>query len=310
MCLFGHAPNSGAGLKEMLCTSKTKGVQSMNEKQDRVGETLSSLIQLFESGKAPEALAVTVLPSPDVPSHQWSLNNRLLLWIAGTGDARGYRQWQEVGRHVQKGRHAIFILAPRLKRVQSSQEVPAQAPGNAAAGAETKGRQVLCGFLAVPVFRFEDTEGEPLQPNLNPPELPPLSDVAQAWGLKIQYAGRTGPYLGMYRHSEDGPGEILLATQEEQVFFHELAHAAQYRVWSDLKPDQKARKEIAAELAACVLARLYGRRSPDEGRSYQYIKHYCEQDGRSLVKALWGMVADTEAILHAIVETHSQAACV
>jgi len=34
------------------------------------------------------------------------------MFIANTGDARGYRQWQKVGCHVKKKAKAFTILAP------------------------------------------------------------------------------------------------------------------------------------------------------------------------------------------------------
>ncbi len=265
----------------------------MKSRQDRVSEILEGIVKLFESGQAPEAMAVRALPPPDIPAAKWSLSNNLLIWIAGTGDARGYRQWREVERHVRKGARAVYILAPsfRVKEEETKD-------------GETERKQVLSGFRAVPVFRFEDTDGEALQHDLDPPEPPPLMDVAEAWGLTVRYVGSSGPYLGYYRQNEDRPCEITLATHEEQVFFHELAHAAQYRVWPDIKPHQKLRKEIAAELAACVLARLYGRKSANEGFSYEYVKSYSNQHQKPLGKSLWGLVTDTEKVLKAILETH------
>jgi hypothetical protein len=328
-------------------------VPQSNIREDRVRDTLHSLVRLFESGQAPEAIAVSALPRPSIPSSKWSLSNNLLLWIAGTGDARGFRQWQEVRRHVRQGAKAIYILAPRLARSKSRKDTDAIVSASAETqghtgqhtgpdhpislhGAATRrqnGRVVTCvdchprrdnssvpandgaiahplvlaGFLAVPVFRFEDTDGEPLQHDLTPPASPPLTDVAQAWGLTVRYVGYSGPYLGYYRHNADRPHEITLATHDEQVFFHELAHAAQYRTWTDLKPGQKLRKEVAAELAACALARLCGRKSANEGHTYQYIKHYCDQENKPLDRTLWGLVSDTEAILRAILNAKSQA---
>jgi antirestriction protein ArdC len=268
----------------------------MKSRQDRVSKSLEGIVKLFESGQASEAMAVRSLPPPDTPAAKWSLNNNLLLWIAGTGDARGYRQWREAGRHVRKGARAIHILAPTFQVKEEETDT-----------GDTERKQVLRGFRAVPVFRFEDTDGDPLQHDLEPPQPPPLMDVAEAWGLTVRYVGNSGPYLGYYRHHKERPSEITLATHEEQVFFHELAHAAQYRVWPDIKPQQKLRKEIAAELAACVLARLYGRRSANEGFSYQYVKSYCDEHQKPLNKCLWSLVADTEKVLKAILETHATA---
>lgn len=289
-------------------------------RKDRVQGTLQTLVRLFESGQAPQALSFATLPSPHAPCDHWSFANNLILWMNNTGDARGYRQWQAVGRHVVKGARALYILAPLLRTPKRNQGQPRSrldstpassdegrpATNTAPHGDSSEPKRVLSGFLAVPVFRFEDTDGEPLQHDLEPPEAPPLAEVAKAWGLKVQYIGYAGPYLGLYRRPfHELPEEILLCTHEEQVFFHELAHAAQYRVWAGLKPEEKLRKEVAAELAACVLARLVGRKQPNEGSSYRYIKHWCEREGKDLGKTLWAHVADTEKILRAILDAQT-----
>ena len=82
-----------------------------------------------------------------------------LLYTTETNDARGFRQWQEVGRHVKEGAKAITILAPRfIKKHQENGE---------------DGKVILVGFLSVPVFRVEDTEGDPLDyQKIELPELP------------------------------------------------------------------------------------------------------------------------------------------
>src|SRR5437016_5817311 len=83
---------------------------------------------------------------------RWSLNNRLLAMIAGTSDARGYRQWQEVGRFVKGGTKALYIVAPKKFKKGEVED------------AETGEKHAvfgISGFLAVPLFRFEDTDGKP-----------------------------------------------------------------------------------------------------------------------------------------------------
>ena len=300
-------------MKTLEPTSSAPASVAAPSNEQKVSVTLQNLIQLFESGNAPKAISQIVLPCPDIPASKWSIGNNLLLWIAGTGDARGFRQWQEVKRFVRKGARAIYILAPTFKSVdreRGQKNSSAQASGTnhvpIAANPNQDKIQILCGFRAVPVFRFEDTDGEALTHDLTPPEPPPLFEVAEQWGLTVRYAGCSGNYLGYYRHNSDRPHEITLCTHDEQVFFHELAHASQYRVWPDIQPNQKLRKEVAAEMAACVLARLYGRKSANEGSSYLYVKTYCEANGKSLGKTLWSLVADTEQIINAILSAKTQ----
>jgi hypothetical protein len=150
---------------------------------DKAGETLQRLLTAFEQGTIPEALSRTIIPSLDVPSSQWSLNNRVLALFAGTADARGMRQWNEVDRHVIAGSKAFYILAPLLVKVKAGEDADAG-----------EGDKRLAGFRAVPVFRVEDTEGEPLNyPPLEPPQPPPLAEVAEAWGLAVSYTAFSGP---------------------------------------------------------------------------------------------------------------------
>ena len=60
---------------------------------------------------------------------------------------------------MKKGAKAMYILVPRLKKVEDEDS-----------GEEDS---VLIGFLAEPVFRIEDTDGEPL-PECEPPQIPRL----------------------------------------------------------------------------------------------------------------------------------------
>jgi len=135
---------------------------------DKVKEATQKLIELFKSGNLPPAIARTTIRAKaghEVPSDSWSLGNRLLMLLAGTEDARGFKQWQKVGRKVKKGAKAFYILAPRMVKTEDN----------------TTGEEklVIAGFLSVPVFRYEHTEGEEIiYPDYSPPALPPLSDVA------------------------------------------------------------------------------------------------------------------------------------
>jgi len=72
----------------------------MNEK---VKSVLNSVLERFESGDIPEAIAYSMFPFPEVPSACWSLLNRTLMFLSGTMDARGIRQWNKVKRFVNKG---------------------------------------------------------------------------------------------------------------------------------------------------------------------------------------------------------------
>jgi hypothetical protein len=177
-----------------------KEVFMMNEK---VKEILNGIIDNFKSGKIPEAVALASFPIPDIPSSRWSFTNRLLMFLAGTGDARGFRQWKATNRWVKKGAKAIYILVPCM-RVEIDE----------ATGEE---RDVLHYFKPSPVFMFEDTEGEPLDyEQISLPTLP-LIRKAEDWGISVKAIPGNYRYRGYYSPNRN---EIALATPEEKVFFH------------------------------------------------------------------------------------------
>lgn len=232
-----------------------------NTSTDKVKATLDQVVERFERGEVGELIAKASYPPCNVPSGRWSLHNRVLAAMQGTADARGFRQWEQVGRKVKKGSKAIAILGPNIVKRKETDEH----------GQETEST-FLAGFRAIPVFRVEDTEGAPL--DYEQIELPahPLLDVAAAWGISVRACSGNGVWHGCYRSD----GVIMLATPDEQTFFHELAHAADERVQGGpLKGGQHADQEIVAQLAAEVLCRMVGRKlDQGEGYTFAYVSRY------------------------------------
>lgn len=115
----------------------------MPHHSEKADAALAKVLELFEAGKLPEAVAETVITrlDSDSPSAFWSLGNQLLMLLAGTADARGYRQWQEVGRHVNKGAKAFHILAPCTRKIRETDPETAQ----------ERERVIVTGFRTVPV---------------------------------------------------------------------------------------------------------------------------------------------------------------
>ncbi|MDY6771265.1 MAG: M48 family peptidase [Candidatus Nanohaloarchaea archaeon] len=259
-------------------------------------EQLASLVEAFRTGAVADAVEKSVLEPVDGderPIDSWSLSNRLLCFMAGTEDARGYKQWQEVGRHVEAGADAVRILVPKTVTVEEEVE---REDGTV----ETEETEKCVGFYAAPVFRVEDTEGEPLpDPDYAPPELPPLVDVAEAMGVAVSYDADRG--RGAYGAFDPDAEEITLFTHDEQTFWHELAHAAHHRVSEGLAPGQDPEQEAVAELAAAVLARLYG--AANEGYSFDYLQHYAAQDEAGDVYRLClSVLGEVEAVLRYVLE--------
>ena len=257
----------------------------------KVHDATSRLLALWECGEMPAAIATLTIrrQSGDRPCDSWSLGNRLLVLLGGTEDARGFRQWEQVGRHVVKGARAIHILGPIARKVADT---------DPDTGEPTE-RSIIRGFKAIPVFRLEDTDGEALQvPDCAPPVLPPLAEVAEAWGIKVAYRpDRGGGYHGAYSPTTD---RIELVTHAEATFFHELAHAAHRRLGGLTCSGQDPRQEIVAETSAATLCLMYGLQGY-AAPAAQYVAAYAgvspDDAARSALKHLREIEATLELIL-------------
>ena len=247
--------------------------------RDKANSELQKIVALFSSKQLPDLCAKALINSPAKPSSKWSMGNQLLMLLAGTSDARGFRQWTEVGRSVSKGAKAFYILGPVTKKVRS--EVRASEDGNK----EEMSKEILVGFRAIPVFRYEDTQGQDL-PVYQPRNPPPLMEVAEKFGMKVQYE-LLAP--GVYGATDHTNKTIVLATEDWDTFFHELGHAIHRSFEPKSGHGQEPEAETIAQLVAATLARLYGR--PADSFSWSYISSYTNsnnphQVGRMCMRVL------------------------
>jgi antirestriction protein ArdC len=252
---------------------------------DRVKQVLNVILEKFKSGDIPEALAYSMFPIAEIPSAKWSLMNRTLMFISGTMDGRGYKQWRQVDRFVKKGSKAFHILVPFIRKNKDE---------------EGDDRQFLIGFGCRPVFRKEDTDGKDLEyETIELPELP-LIERAQEWGISVRAIPGNYRYNGYYSFNRK---EIALATPEEKVFFHELSHAGHEKVKGGLRGGQDALQEIVAELSAAALCKLVGKQGKDtSGNSYRYIEKYAGRINMSPYRACLKVMSETEKVLNLILK--------
>jgi hypothetical protein len=118
---------------------------------------------------------------------------------------------------------------------------------------------------AIPVFRYEDTDGADL-PTYTPRDPPPLLEVAEKSGMRVNYVRLSA---GVYGYTDYERKVIGLATESWDVFFHELAHTLHRTFEPKTSHGQEPEAETIAQLVAATLARLYGK--PDDGFSWTYI---------------------------------------
>ena len=268
--------------------------QAVDQKEswrEKANLELDKIVQLFSSTQLPDMCAMALINAPERPSSRWSMGNQILMILAGTSDARGYKQWSEVGRHVKTGAKAFRILGPVL--VQK----PLETVGS---DGEEKTAKVLVGFRAIPVFRYEDTEGEEL-PTYTPRNPPPLLEVASRFGMRVNYLRLSASVYGMTDYERQ---VITLATEDWTVFFHELAHALHRSFEPKSGHGQEPEAETIAQLVAATLARLYER--PADGFSWTYIASQVGSGNPQQVGRLCMRVLDrTKKVLDLVYETQT-----
>lgn len=251
----------------------------------KVKLVLDQVIEQFKTADIPAVISYSMFPIPNIPSAKWSLMNHLIMFFSGTTDARGYRQWLEVNRHVKKGAKSFNILVPCFKKQKDTQDNEVVA---------------LIGFTSGSVFRLEDTDGELLDyQKLVLPELP-LIEKAKEWGISVNAVPGNFQHYGYYNPDKK---IIALATPEEKTFFHELCHCADEKIKGKLKNGQDPLQEIIAELGAHTLCRIVGKDGDKYfGNSYRYIESYAKDLNITPHTAVLRVVSDVDKILKLILE--------
>ena len=266
------------------------------DKTKLIRDTLAYIIDLFEFGDVPEAIKMATFPPYEKPSNYWSLANRILMMLHDTDDARTFKQWQKCERKVEKGQKAFHIFAPRKVKIKDKD-------GNG----EKIEKYILTGFLLIPVFRLEQTDGKSIHSEtLSLPELP-LIEKANEWNIDVSTVAFDNDFYGCYLFSkgDESKEKIRLATSNETVFFHELAHASHQRVLGrKLKNKQDCEQEIVAELSAQVLSQIVGTQLESTlGNSYQYVKSYASKMNKDIGVACLSVLSQIEKVLNLILES-------
>jgi hypothetical protein len=150
------------------------------------------------------------LPPSNIPAYKWTRKNRTLAFLQGTGDARGFNQWKEVGRYVKKRAKSIYILGPIIRKSKNVQ-VETDTYGNKIVVDDTE----CVGFFGIPVFRMEDTDGDPLEYSPLDTGSLPLADVAKKWGLDVISGSFNGEYYGYYSPDKK---EIVMVSAPKYSF--------------------------------------------------------------------------------------------
>lgn len=148
-----------------------------------------------------------------------------------------------------------------------------------------------------------NTRLERIPPTFRPRDPPPLLEVAERYGMKVQYEKLPAP--DMYGATDHTNKTIVLTTKEDWGnFFHELGHVI-HRTFEPKKKSygQEPEAETIAQLMAATLARLYGR--PADAFSWTYISSYAQSNNPQNGGRLCMRVLDrTKKVLGLIYVTH------
>lgn len=251
---------------------------------NRIKEAINHILEAIKQENI-EPIARAVFRGKGKPSDKWSFANRLIMYISGTLDARGYRQWQQVERHVKKGARALYIFGPILKKKTVEKESETE---DGEIVTENKEIEALVGFKTIPVFKYEDTEGKPLEAETFKVELPCTFDgLLRELEVNVTTCPFDGVTLGLYSPAAK---QIVLSTPEIDVFLHELSHAADIRLNSF--NGEKQDGEIVAELSGATMGYLMGYKVPIGD-----VKRYIETNGGKV----FHLLERTERVINYII---------
>lgn len=205
---------------------------------------------------------------------RYSPTNVLLLWMQaeqrGVALSRvaGYRAWQAMGRQVVKGARSFAVRAPVRRRL-TMEEAAERARSGLRPAFDPDGRPALVvrGFRLERVFRYEDTEGEPL------PDAPEVGYVAGdtpagAWDALAGLVARVGYRLTAEAEDGDTRGHTNFTqrivnvdpryqlAERVHILVHELGHI---RCDHENRRDiPRAQRETEAESVAFIVCSVLG----------------------------------------------------
>jgi hypothetical protein len=267
---------------------------------DKVRAEINGLLEMFKEPESLETVAKSMFRRGiDIPSDNWSILNRLIMMRHGTFDARGARAWFKIGRKVKKAGN-FCILAPKMIQV-----VDRDSNGVAKldANGKEKKKPILIGFFPIPTWPVENTEGKEVNYKIDKvmPEFL-CEKVAKMWGITIKQ-GFDNP--SFYAYFSPTRKEIVMATNDQQTFFHELVHSADEKVQGKVKEGQESNQEIVAEFGAAVLMRMFGLKAGTKN-TFEYIDKYADNLKKETVDAVIPLVSRIGKAINLILDANEK----
>lgn len=219
----------------------------------------------------------------------YSFNNMMLIMLQRPNATmvKGYKQWQELGRHVKKGEKGIKILAPIIEKIEveildPKTKEPLLKPDGTP---ETKEITSIKAVKTVTVFDISQTEGREI-PNVRDfinRDLQNDESIAKLYKDFVNYINNEGKVTVKEQETELGVGgyfapyenEIVISTntnkndtEKFRVLIHEYAHAKLHNLESEYKELPREHKEAQAESVAYIVSNYYGLDTNDISLGY------------------------------------------
>ena len=231
--------------------------------------------------------------------HSYSFRNSLLILMQRPSATRvaGFRQWENLGRHVKKGEKGIGIFAPMIYRNKNG---TSKAEKDETVAGDEPGK-TLRGFRLVHVFDVEQTEGKPLPEFANVEGEPgdwlrKLETVIRDANIELEYVDNLGGPQGLAQSGKISVLTDLPLAEKFCVLTHEHAHLLMH-TGTRRKETNKKIRETEAEAVSFVVARAIHLDAKTHASDYIQLYqsdretleesiHFIQETSASIIEAL------------------------
>lgn len=193
--------------------------------------------------------------------YNYSTYNQILLYFSNCSQVASFKKWKELGRTIKKGGKATWILAPKIlsKKVENEK------------GEEEK-KDILTGFISVPVFDISQTEGKEIERNMatkSDIKLDDLKNSVKRLGYDISSKALEISKGGYICEKEIVLNSNLNEIENTATLIHELCHGELGHTNAE-NEKSRMQKEQEAELTTYIVCKFFG----IERKSEFYLKSW------------------------------------